>query len=1572
MADGLSLPRAPMPAPPDRQFSFTDWQVNNPSAPPPGDRLDAEFDRTNASISDIIDWASVSLNTDGSLRDASVGESQLVPGLFDDVSNGIIADVQPLVDEAKAAANASQASAGSAATSAASAASHNTAAQSAATSAQGSAASAGSAASTAQDNATIADDAATTAGNAANDAEFYGGLATDYGLVCQAWAEHMPDTIPPNILAVMGITGQHWSARWWATQAANIGNGGGASLSDDDPAMDGVAHPGIGIQASRWDHVHPSDASRLALAGGQMQGALLLLPPYDLEDEAVSKQYVDDAIAAFSAYMGTWLVASNVPDISAGGTRNSENYIAITADPAAPETAPPGIPGIGGKAIHNGDRIIWSADLHVWQVLREGNLTLQLADARYLQLTGGIMQGPLVLNADATGPMEPATLRQLETYLPLAGGALTGALTLAADATRPLEAVTLQQLTATGMGTAYLPLTGGTLSGTLISNVIGDWTSYSYGKNIVLQATNGQPALIWATNIPTNETWAWLLYGETFYLCGEPSLDATTGTETIFLTFDHGSPGSIRAYQPMFSWRDPQTSTEVANKRYVDAVNARLTNYLPLAGGTMEGPLVLLPPFDVPDEAVSKQYVDDAIGALGLYAGTWQVALNSPDISTGGTLDNENYIAVTANPDVAELAPANVPGIGGQVIFNGDRVLWASGLGIWQVVREGNLTLQIGDARYLQLTGGIMSGSLVLAANAAQPMEPVALQQLNASLAGFLPLGGGTLTGPLILRGNATAPNEAVTLNQLNGLGSQLNNYLPLSGGTLSGGLSFGSRIATSPTDLSQHLELFDGGWGGINVTSGKMNFVANKSVVFTIGNTFTADFVNSPTMPTPVAADNSLKGATTAFVTRAVNGFLPLTGGQMQGQLLLLPPYTVDDQAISKQYVDDAIASMGLYEGTWRVALNVPSITAGGSRNSENYLAITADPNIPETAPAGIPGIGGAIIHNGDRIIWAADAIPPQWQVLREGNLTLAIADARYLQLTGGKLSGPLVLAGYAAGPYEAVPLQQLNSSLNNLPYLPLTGGTLSGDLVVNAQIIADWATINNNLNVKATLFAAGIICSGGASIGSNGIAYSGGPANHNAISFGWGNGRINASVDGTGTPGELANLSDLTGQFLPLTGGTLSGLLTADGGISAKGPFTLNANIDFTGGGWINWGADPNGFAMFYDGTVGAETLNWWSQATDRPNFPMVLHLKTGDLGVTGQVYAGGNLLTGGQLGVGGDYSFAMQVAGADRNFHLYADYKMYFNTSDSVFSWYNDSLGRVATVNGYSGDIWSRGHVEAAWVHSTGDAQIDGGIAADGALWVQGNITSVGTIQGPYIHVLGNFDADGNIVAVDTVKGAHIRSTGDGQFDGSINVGGRITAGITAGLFAGSNLGIYEASPLQVLQWVPGSSDTYSWENGDRAYFTGGRDVLNIANDGSTFLLTGSLSIVAGGQTGFKPGGGAWADSASDVRVKRDVTPYNAGLDEVSRLKPVRYRFNGLGGTPQNDETFYYGLVAQDLQPIMPECVRDGPPLPRGVTPVPDMLTTELGPLTLALVNAVQTLAARVQALETRTLH
>jgi hypothetical protein len=215
-------PRAPQPAPPVRQFSFTDFQTNNPTAPPPGDRLDGEIDRANQAVADTIAWASTSLNSDGSLKPFAVGKDQLQPGLFDHVANDAEARIAPLIDAAAAAADSVRTTASEADASALAAADQNARAQDAAGRSSSDAQDAASSAAEAAQSARDAQASADAADNSANHADLAENVCIDYGVLTEAWAEHMPDTIPPNILATMDVTGDHWSSRWWANRAHEI------------------------------------------------------------------------------------------------------------------------------------------------------------------------------------------------------------------------------------------------------------------------------------------------------------------------------------------------------------------------------------------------------------------------------------------------------------------------------------------------------------------------------------------------------------------------------------------------------------------------------------------------------------------------------------------------------------------------------------------------------------------------------------------------------------------------------------------------------------------------------------------------------------------------------------------------------------------------------------------------------------------------------------------------------------------------------------------------------------------------------------------------------------------------------------------------------------------------------------------------------------------------------------------------------------------------------------------------------------------------------------------------------
>jgi hypothetical protein len=68
---------------------------------------------------------------------------------------------------------------------------------------------------------------------------------------------------------------------------------GGVGASNSMPLMDGVATAGVFTTYSRGDHIHPSDTSLLALAGGTMTGTLTLAANPVNALDAVTKQYSD-------------------------------------------------------------------------------------------------------------------------------------------------------------------------------------------------------------------------------------------------------------------------------------------------------------------------------------------------------------------------------------------------------------------------------------------------------------------------------------------------------------------------------------------------------------------------------------------------------------------------------------------------------------------------------------------------------------------------------------------------------------------------------------------------------------------------------------------------------------------------------------------------------------------------------------------------------------------------------------------------------------------------------------------------------------------------------------------------------------------------------------------------------------------------------------------------------------------------------------------------------------------------------------------------------------------------------
>jgi Chaperone of endosialidase len=112
---------------------------------------------------------------------------------------------------------------------------------------------------------------------------------------------------------------------------------------------------------------------------------------------------------------------------------------------------------------------------------------------------------------------------------------------------------------------------------------------------------------------------------------------------------------------------------------------------------------------------------------------------------------------------------------------------------------------------------------------------------------------------------------------------------------------------------------------------------------------------------------------------------------------------------------------------------------------------------------------------------------------------------------------------------------------------------------------------------------------------------------------------------------------------------------------------------------------------------------------------------------------------------------------------------------------------------------------------------------------------------------------------------------------------------------------------------------------------------------------------LGIYCGGGA-QKPGGGSWT-GLSDVRVKKDIKEFRAGLAELKRLHPVRYKYNGLGGS-QDDGHEFVGMIAQELEQVLPEMVQSSKAKLRpGDAEETDIKRIDPSAFTYVLINAVQ---------------
>lgn len=140
--------------------------------------------------------------------------------------------------------------------------------------------------------------------------------------------------------------------------------------------------------------------------------------------------------------------------------------------------------------------------------------------------------------------------------------------------------------------------------------------------------------------------------------------------------------------------------------------------------------------------------------------------------------------------------------------------------------------------------------------------------------------------------------------------------------------------------------------------------------------------------------------------------------------------------------------------------------------------------------------------------------------------------------------------------------------------------------------------------------------------------------------------------------------------------------------------------------------------------------------------------------------------------------------------------------------------------------------------------------------------------------------------------------------------------------------------------------------------------------VLNGTVTMTLDGSGNLTIAGATAVKPGGGSWV-APSDRSLKSNVVRWRTGLEEVLALEPISYKYNE---ETWNVDENYVGLDAEAAIAVIPEMAREVTLTPHvesheSETDTIVLPALDFQPLLMALVGAVQELAARIEAVEAR---
>jgi hypothetical protein len=133
----------------------------------------------------------------------------------------------------------------------------------------------------------------------------------------------------------------------------------------------------------------------------------------------------------------------------------------------------------------------------------------------------------------------------------------------------------------------------------------------------------------------------------------------------------------------------------------------------------------------------------------------------------------------------------------------------------------------------------------------------------------------------------------------------------------------------------------------------------------------------------------------------------------------------------------------------------------------------------------------------------------------------------------------------------------------------------------------------------------------------------------------------------------------------------------------------------------------------------------------------------------------------------------------------------------------------------------------------------------------------------------------------------------------------------------------------------------------------FYSATGDILSITGDGKVGINTTnpSQALHVVGDAYKTSGGTSWA-TTSDVRLKNLLGNYEKGLEEITALQPVKFRYKSDNPRKLDPSLEQVGFVAQEVQKIFPEAVSAGPD---------GYLDFNIHSINVAMVSAIKSLKA-----------